>query len=685
MELDKSKSVLLLFTLVNYLANLSLCDNDLRITDMLIKADTYNRYSTVSVQSVVQNNNNVSKEMDFTVILPDEAFISYFKMESNSQTLYGVVKEKKEADEAYNRAKEQGQTAGKVVSKGVVPGRNMKVFSIVLNVENGSVATFEMKYEELLKRTLGTYTQTLHIEPQEIVPNLAIEASYSESKYFDIFKYSTPSNISSTTAVFHQDSSSGVALHASDRKRRIRYTPTIDEQMSFDPVLGMKGDFVIQYDIDHANDGGTFIEGGGAFVQYFSPSGLQKMNKNIVFVIDISGSMGGYKIEQTRVAMYNILKRLRHNDFFNIIIFDDTVSWWKSEPHQATTMFIDNAIQYVRDEVKASGSTNINDALKEGISTLVKSVQSKRNRGNIIVFLTDGQPTAGETDVEKIVENVIEENGGRVAVFCLGFGMHVNMDFLTSLASQNGGLAVRIYADQNKEETDAVTQLSDFYESIANITIRNLEFKFPSNLVRADSLTQTQFANYYQGEEIVITGLLASETYSPSVSTDSELAVLLAENGMSLTDFVVVVNGQGQNDVISYQVEIDSTADQHSAPKGYIKRLWAYKKIQDLFGKALITKGDMKDMYQSKALNLSLEYGFVTSLTSMVVTQEVHGQPSLDNDYAQEDRMMMTKVAGSGVRRNNMQIHHMAPGRSSLDKGNVLLTFVLSLFCVFIF
>ncbi len=69
----------------------------------------------------------------------------------------------------------------------------------------------------------------------------------------------------------------------------------------------------------------------GYFVHYFAPSGLQPVNKNVLFVLDRSGSMSGKKIQQTKEAMVTILRDLRPGDLFNIIYFSDYLRWWSAD------------------------------------------------------------------------------------------------------------------------------------------------------------------------------------------------------------------------------------------------------------------------------------------------------------------------------------------------------------------
>ena len=92
----------------------------------------------------------------------------------------------------------------------------------------------------------------------------------------------------------------------------------------------------------------TYQVVNGYFVHHFSPEGISPVSKNVVFVIDISGSMAGHKIDQTRDAMLTILDQLRDGDTFNIVLFHTTVSQWKSSIVEVTSNTVETAKTYIR-------------------------------------------------------------------------------------------------------------------------------------------------------------------------------------------------------------------------------------------------------------------------------------------------------------------------------------------------
>ena len=116
--------------------------------------------------------------------------------------------------------------------------------------------------------------------------------------------------------------------------------------------------------------------------------------------------------------------------------------------------------------LNAVGGTNINDALLKGIE-IAKKVKNLEEIGSkteqMIVFLTDGEPTAGETQPQKIKENVKEANAEvQIPIYGLAFGDGADFDLVTDISSDSKGFAQRIYESGNSFE-----QLEDFYSKIS--------------------------------------------------------------------------------------------------------------------------------------------------------------------------------------------------------------------------
>ena len=133
--------------------------------------------------------------------------------------------------------------------------------------------------------------------------------------------------------------------------------------------------FVVNYDVKRPVDGNDVQIGAGKFVHYFSADNLSTLPKHLIFVIDISGSMEGRKLEQTKDAMTTMLGKMSENniDNFNFVLFNDEVA--VVEDQESVSYSIPNkngdvsAAYDVILNLRSEGSTNINDALLAAIYT----------------------------------------------------------------------------------------------------------------------------------------------------------------------------------------------------------------------------------------------------------------------------------------------------------------------------
>ena len=351
----------------------------------------------------------------------------------------------------------------------------------------------------------------------------------------------------------------------------------------------------------HGSDAGVIQVLGSYFVQYFSPSGLNPLPKSVVFVIDVSGSMSGTKIVQTRQAMHAILGQLRPGDLFNIILFDHAVSQWKTDAVQVTNGNIQDAKAFVDDRVRAGGSTNINDALLTVLKLLKNTADAIAGKVPMVLFLTDGQPTAGETSPSLIRTNILRANVIEASIFSLGFGFNLDFDFLRALSAENGGTARRIYPGK-----DASGQLEGFFDEISTPLLLEIKFEYPKEVVDAAYTTASSFGRYYEGSELVVSGKLKEVASSRlmEVNVRGDLGSSLVTYSLSRT-------------LLNLTVPADEVIIED-----FTERLWAYMKIKQLLIQLLVSKnpGEQAQL-KGEALRMSLKYNFVTPFTSLVVVQ----------------------------------------------------------------
>ncbi|KAJ8400175.1 hypothetical protein AAFF_G00398690 [Aldrovandia affinis] len=589
---------------------------DLDIYSFHIKSTVSSRYAMTVITSRVANRANESREVLFHVELPKNAFISKFSMTMDGQVYNGVVKKKEEAQTQYHQAVSRGQSAGLVSAV----GRTLEQFQTSVTVAAHSKVTFELTYEELLKRRLGQYQLLIKARPTQIVKDFKIEVRVNEQQGIRFLQ--------TQGSLIADERASAINSTVSEKEALVQFSPSKEQQQCSSCMeAGLNGDLIIIYDVNRAQSKGDIQVSQGYFVHYFAPTDLPRIPKNVVFIIDQSGSMHGQKIEQTREALLTIFKEIPEEDHFGLITFDHQVIPWKDHLLPATSDNLLAARDFVR-SIRDRGSTDINSALLEGVQMLNRFRESHPQKGtaSILILLTDGDPTSGVIDLRKIQANVKEAIGRKYTLYCLGFGFDVNYEFLEKMALENEGVARRIYSD-----SDAALQLRGFYEEVATPLLLDVQL----NYTGVSNLTQTRFAQYYNGSEIVVCGQVTDN------NLEGFTAEVKANTKREEVVFRTAVEEKGMSEMLTlYIFEM------------YIQRLWAYLTVQQQLEKTLLLTGDEHARMKEQALALALKYSFVTPLTSMVVTkpageEQVSHKPKEGEDPA--NKGFQTMRHGSGV------------------------------------
>ncbi|KAM3966520.1 inter-alpha-trypsin inhibitor heavy chain H4 isoform 2-T2 [Aphomia sociella] len=287
---------------------------------------------------------------------------------------------------------------------------------------------------------------------------------------------------------------------------------------------------------------------------------------------------------------------------------------------------LDVAVKIVQKGLKANEPNNtaeppkhetLPDALpanKTESTTLPATKPTEENKADreaaiklepIIIFLTDGDPTVGETNPTKIINRLTEKNYGenKATIFSLAFGQDADRKFLRKISLRNEGFMRHIY-----EAADAAQQLRDFYRQVSSPLLAHVKFVYPPNQVKADSLTKHRFRTYYDGSEVVVAGQI-----------DESASEITPE----LHAFCGNPNEPGQ---IPYDVMLKVPVAQKRDFYLPLERLWAYLQVKQLLDDkdALAESEKSEDKANSpekKALNIALKYELVTPLTSLVVVK----------------------------------------------------------------
>ncbi len=356
-----------------------------------------------------------------------------------------------------------------------------------------------------------------------------------------------------------------------------------------------QSDFALYFGSDKSAIGANLLSyklrgEDGYFMLLVAPSvesaATEVIARDIVLVLDVSGSMEGEKIAQARGAAHAILEQLNPDDRLNLITFSTGVRMWQNGLQPVTKRGMANADKWI-DAIDASGSTDINRALMEALAQVGEGDGS---RPAYILFLTDGLPTQGEVDAGRIVANAADNRptDRTVRLFTFGVGYDVNTDLLNTLSSEMGGLSTYVKPDQAIDEV-----VSDFYSQIGKPVLANVDLA-----VTGDALVEEVYPfplpDLFAGEQMVVVGRYRNG----------------GEVGLRIT-------GDINGEEVTYTYPNQILAEAGGEP--FVARLWATRKIGALLEQIRRTGAD-KELVDA-VIDLSLEFGIVSPYTSYLVLE----------------------------------------------------------------
>ncbi|XP_029645020.1 inter-alpha-trypsin inhibitor heavy chain H4-like [Octopus sinensis] len=587
-------------------------DSSLNIHSFSVMSDIKFRYATTRVETVFKNTRKSSALAVFHVNIPENAFVSNFTMEVNGSVFVGDVLEKKQAKEIYDKAAQRGESAGYVGTE----HRHTSTFHVMVSVEAQKTAVFTLTYQELLRRSFGKYKHVIHLTNKQIIENFKIEVFISELQGIsrcnvELKQVSFEKN---AVEIRKETKEVGNIDYKNNKQVYINYEPSVSDQKALSSQ-GITGLFEVNYDVDWKVSSNMVYAIDGYFVHFYAPDSFPSLQKKIVFMLDVSGSMSGRKLKQLKKAMTGILHSLKQAlDTFMIGIFSSGIDWMTDGFLPASKENINVALNYI-DRLSTGGGTNINEALLTSLNKFdnLKSSETK----NLIFFLTDGQPTDGVVDWFTIIKNVAKANSD-TSIFTLGFGENSDMNFLKQLAGANGGFSRKIYV-----AADSRMQILNLYQEISRILLKNIDIVYLDDAINRTTLTENSFSYYFKGSEIVVAGTTSEDlkedisillTMDTSSGLKSEKLKLPIEN----------LNGEFQLGLesIPQNPKLTTLQSLHTITRN----TWVHLTLKKLLNLERTPK------VRDQIISIALKYGFVTPLTSMVVVQNMGMKMVRDGD-----------------------------------------------------
>ncbi|MEX0825972.1 MAG: VIT domain-containing protein [Acidimicrobiia bacterium] len=513
--------------------------------------------ATTRVRQVIRNESDFTAEGTFLFPLPADASVTGLTLWIDGEAVSGEVLEGETARRTYEE----------IIRRTLDP-------ALLEFVDDGilRLSVFPIPAEK---------TRTVEIEYRQV---LAVDGGLT--RYRHPFAAETNAEIEVISARIEIRHSSGVkAVHSPTHE------VSIDRPDGDTAIIGFEGDgddlaeLIVYYSTDAGPISLDVIthrqDGEGYFLMLVSPglaTDQQVVAKDVVLVLDTSGSMEGEKFSQAQDAARFVLDRLNPEDRFEVIAFSTTTDAYAGSLQPASQAPL--ARTWIGG-LAAGGSTNIDLALGEALDL-------GEDRPLYVVFLTDGLPTEGVTDSARILDRLEDRGGSSTSVFAFGVGYDVDTFLLDSIARDHHGTTA--YVGPGEEIDLAVETL---YSKVASPVLTDVTIEV--NGVTVSDIHPSPLPDVFSGGQLVVAG-----RYD--------------EPG----DATVVLSGRVRGETVDFTFRDVRFGD--SGQDDSIPRLWATRKVGDLLRQVRLEGPDEETIDQ--IVRLSIRWGIVTPYTSYLVTDD---------------------------------------------------------------
>lgn len=520
-----------------------------------------NQIATTHIEQLFVNDNDWLLEGAYLFPLPEGAAVSQLTMWVDGQPIEAKILEKDEARQIYDEIVRQLRDPALLEYVGT-QAIQANVFPIPAHDER----RIEIEYTQLLPADNGVihyvYPQSTDLYTNAPLENQSIRVELlSDEAIRAIYSPSHPVAISREgdfKAVVGYEDSDVVA----DTDFELYVTVSLEE-------IGLN---LLSY---------KEADQDGFFTLLVAPSVVvdEVIAKDVIVVMDTSGSMEGEKMAQAQEAARYIVEHLNPEDRFNMVSFSTGVRLY--EPALVSAENSDGVGSFIN-SLEAVGGTNISQALLEAANLV------DEQRPTTITFLTDGLATEGITDTPLLLDAVKQALPRNARIFVFGVGDDLDPNLLDALAENHRGTTTYVRPFQAIDEA-----VSSFFAKVSAPVLSDISLDFDGIVV--EQLYPATLPDLFAGNQLVLTGRYR-------------------EDGPATITLNGTVNGEPQEFV--YEDNLFRTR----GGDDFIPRLWATRAIGHLL-REIRLHGDNAELVQS-VVNLSIRYGVITPYTSYLIEED---------------------------------------------------------------
>jgi Ca-activated chloride channel family protein len=552
----------------------------------------------VAQATVVQHYHNPYEkpiEAVYTFPLPSDAAVNDMEMKIGERTIKGLIKRREEARDIYERAKKRGQRAS------LLEQERPNIFTqSVANIMPGDNITITLRYVNILQYAEGHYELVfpMVVGPRYIPGDVATGQSGTgwspDTDQVPDASRITPPVLKPGERSGH-DISLAVQLDAGIPVKEVNSPSHVVDIKDIDPSQRTvklhpadsipNKDFILRYQVaGQAPEFATLAhhdERGGFFTLIVQPQKLvtdeQAFPRELIFIVDTSGSMYGYPLDKSKEAMKKLIQGMRPLDMFNVVRFaGDTGTLW-NKPRPYTPTHASEALRYI-ESFQGSGGTEMQKGILEALAQ-----PASEGYLRIAFLLTDGY-IGDEFRIFQTIEK--EKRGARV--FSLGVGSSVNRYLLDRVAELGRGEAFYVRQDENSDPV-----IEKFFQRVDRPVLAHLEIDWGK--LDVTELYPAKVPDLWAGQPIRIHGRY--------------------QRGGEET---IVIRGQMIKRPFEQRlpVQFPQSAPAHEA----IATVWAREKVHELMNR-MVREGQTKQLIE-QVTQLGLTYHLMTQWTSLVAVEE---------------------------------------------------------------
>jgi Ca-activated chloride channel homolog len=448
----------------------------------------------------------------------------------------------------------------------------------------------------------------LRVYPIEPMSGKRVRITYSQLLKSDagVVHYTYPLNTEKFSATAVRDVSVKVTLDGREQLKSV-YCPSHPAEIRRDgdrrAVVGWEGrdvwpdtDFTVVFSRTPNPLGIDLVTSrqpgeDGYFMLLASPGitpAAEVQPKDVCFVLDTSGSMAGLKLEQARKALQFCLANLGTDDRFEIIRFSTEAEALFGSLVAADGAHLAQAGTFVTG-LRPIGGTAIEEALGRALALRPTRGERDGARPYMVIFLTDGIPTIGETREDPLVD-ALRHAGASTRIFTFGIGTDVNTHLLDRIASSTRAVSQYVLPKEDIE-----VKVRSFYSKIRDPVLSNLSLSFTNPSIRVTQLLPSTLPDLFNGDMLVVFG-----RYSGS--------------GAAAARITGTFNGKPKE----FAADVSFAAQ--TAGDSYVPRLWATRRVGWLLDEMRLhgESAELKD----EVIRISRDFGIVTPYTAYLVLED---------------------------------------------------------------